>query len=103
MRRPGKAGIIGTSFEDYLQTIYGPNADKLPAMQRGELEQAYYGAIFWVLEALADRLGPDAEPTDADLELVNQIYIETQAYSAIRHASLTFNFERGKPKAEGKT
>lgn len=86
---------VGPSFDDYLKTVYGPNAGQIPPMQRGEIEQAYYAGIHWLLGVLATQLEPGAEPTDTDVAMLEGIHREVQAYSAVRHASLTFNFERG--------
>ena len=89
---------VGPAFDDYLQAIYGPKIDKLPATQRGEVEQAFYAGVHWLLSAMAKQLDPGAEPTDNDVAVLEQIHRETQAYYAVRHASLTFNFERGKKR-----
>jgi hypothetical protein len=76
---PSMGEMVESEWRSYLESVIPKDA---PRVQVVESRRAFYAGAHSLLSLLARRLGPGAEPTQADLALMDQIKAELDAFNA---------------------
>ena len=68
--------LVSEVWEEFAQKCVPRNAS---GEQRRQLRKAFYAGAHQILFRVLDGLAPENEPTDIDLEMVNNVYLELRA------------------------
>jgi hypothetical protein len=70
-------GRIANEWAVFAERILPANA---PSVQKIETKRAYYAGAFTILGLLTDIVGPDEEPTDAEVAELEAIHEECRRF-----------------------
>lgn len=72
-----KRMLMAEQWDQFARGVLHPNA---PAIQRQEMRRAFYAGAQSILFRVIQSFAPESEPTEADLQIMQDVHEELQAF-----------------------
>lgn len=73
-----KRMLMAEQWDQFARSIF---TEKTPAVQRSEMRRAFYAGAQSILFRVIESFAPEAEPTDADLQVMQDLNDELQDFA----------------------